>query len=92
LACDDDFQSLLSPSLSSTVPYAINIIRGCGPTPQPIKIRKLTHEKNGTTAKTLVALLMSLALPGFGQLYNGELNRAIWFYLSYCALVYLRWR
>lgn len=36
--------------------------------------------------KPLMALLMSLVLPGFGQLYNGEPNRAIWFFLAYCAL------
>jgi signal peptidase I len=36
--------------------------------------------------KPLLALLMSLVLPGFGQLYNGEPNRAIWFFLAYCAL------
>jgi signal peptidase I len=36
--------------------------------------------------KPLLAFLMSLVLPGFGQLYNGEVNRAIWFFLIYCAL------
>jgi len=30
--------------------------------------------------------LMSLVLPGFGQLYNGEVNRAIWWFLIYFAL------
>jgi len=29
---------------------------------------------------------MSLVLPGFGQLYNGQLNRAIWLFLLYCML------
>lgn len=29
----------------------------------------------------LRALLLSLLLPGFGQLYNGELNKAIWLFL-----------
>jgi len=29
---------------------------------------------------------MSLLLPGFGQLYNGEPNRAIWLYLAFSAL------
>ena len=36
--------------------------------------------------KPLLALLMSLILPGFGQLYNGEPNRAIWFFLVYFGL------
>jgi signal peptidase I len=31
----------------------------------------------------LFALLMSLALPGFGQLYNGEFNKAIWLFLGF---------
>lgn len=34
----------------------------------------------------LIAALMSAALPGFGQLYNGQLNRAIWFFLAFCVL------
>lgn len=29
------------------------------------------------------AALMSAALPGFGQLYNGQVNRAIWFFLIF---------
>src|ERR1035437_6362275 len=34
----------------------------------------------------LVAALASLVLPGFGQLYNGDLNRAIWLFLSFALL------
>ena len=30
-----------------------------------------------------IAALMSAALPGFGQLYNGQINRAIWFFLIF---------
>jgi signal peptidase I len=33
--------------------------------------------------KPLLALVMSLVLPGFGQLYNGELNKAIWIFLAF---------
>jgi signal peptidase I len=33
--------------------------------------------------KPLLALLMSLVLPGFGQLYNGEVNKAIWIFLAF---------
>lgn len=33
-----------------------------------------------------VALAMSLVLPGFGQLYNGELNKAIWLFLAVAFL------
>jgi signal peptidase I len=29
---------------------------------------------------------MSLVLPGFGQLYNGELNKAIWLFLAFAFL------
>lgn len=36
--------------------------------------------------KPLIAALASLVLPGFGQLYNGELNRAIWLFLSFALL------
>ncbi|EIJ36492.1 signal peptidase I [Thiothrix nivea] len=36
--------------------------------------------------KPLFALLMSLILPGFGQLYNGEINKAIWLFLSFTLL------
>jgi len=32
------------------------------------------------------ALVMSLMLPGFGQLYNGEVNRAIWLFLGFAFL------
>jgi signal peptidase I len=34
--------------------------------------------------RPLLALLMSLMLPGFGQLYNGEVNKAIWIFLAFC--------
>ena len=33
-----------------------------------------------------IAAIASLVLPGFGQLYNGELNRAIWLFLSFALL------
>ena len=36
--------------------------------------------------KPIVALLMSAVLPGFGQLYNGEVNRAIWLFLAFSFL------
>jgi signal peptidase I len=34
----------------------------------------------------MVAAVASLVLPGFGQFYNGELNRAIWLFLSFALL------
>ncbi len=37
--------------------------------------------------KPWVAAVMSLALPGWGQLYNGQANRAIWCFLSFSLLV-----
>ena len=39
------------------------------------------------THKPWVAGLMSLALPGWGQLYNGEANRAIWYFLAFALLL-----
>ena len=39
------------------------------------------------TRKPWVAGLMSLALPGWGQLYNGEANRAIWCFLTFAVLL-----
>lgn len=39
-----------------------------------------------TPRKPLLALLMSLVLPGFGQLYNGEANKAIWLFLGFALL------
>ena len=36
--------------------------------------------------KPIVAALMSAVLPGFGQLYNGDANRAIWLFLAFLFL------
>ena len=36
--------------------------------------------------KPAFALMMSLLLPGYGQLYNGELNKAIWLFLAFALL------
>lgn len=36
--------------------------------------------------KPLIALLMSLVLPGFGQLYNGQVNKAIWLFLAFALI------
>lgn len=36
--------------------------------------------------KPWLAALASLVLPGFGQFYNGQLNRAIWIFLSFALL------
>ena len=41
---------------------------------------------NPHARKPLTALLMSLVLPGFGQLYNGQVHKAIWLFLVF-ALV-----
>ena len=40
--------------------------------------------------KPIAAALMSAVLPGFGQLYNGEVNRAIWLFLAF-ALLNIPW-
>jgi signal peptidase I len=39
-----------------------------------------------TPRRPLVAALASLVLPGFGQLYNGALNRGIWQFLVFALL------
>jgi signal peptidase I len=39
-----------------------------------------------TPRRPLLAALASLVLPGFGQLYNGDLNRAIWLFLIFALL------
>jgi len=36
--------------------------------------------------KPLQALAMSFVLPGFGQLYNGEANKAIWLFIGFALL------
>lgn len=36
--------------------------------------------------KPWLALLLSLLLPGYGQFYNGEVNKAIWFFLGLLLL------
>jgi len=36
--------------------------------------------------KPIAAALMSAVLPGFGQLYNGDVNRAIWLFLAFLLL------
>jgi signal peptidase I len=40
-------------------------------------------ESTNAPRNPLFALLMSLILPGFGQLYNGEFNKAIWLFLGF---------
>jgi signal peptidase I len=36
--------------------------------------------------KPWLAVLMSLVLPGFGQLYNGEINKALWTFICFVLL------
>jgi signal peptidase I len=33
-----------------------------------------------------IAALLSLALPGLGQFYNGELNKALWLFLGFLLI------
>jgi signal peptidase I len=33
-----------------------------------------------------VAALLSLALPGLGQLYNGDINQAFWLFLGFLLI------
>lgn len=39
-----------------------------------------------TARKPALAALMSFILPGFGQLYNGEVNKAIWLFLLFTGI------
>jgi signal peptidase I len=39
--------------------------------------------QNNSARKPLVAALMSVALPGLGQMYNGQFNKAIWIFLLF---------
>jgi len=34
----------------------------------------------------LIAALMSASLPGFGQLYNGQINKAVWIFIIFISL------
>ena len=36
--------------------------------------------------RPFVAALLSLALPGLGQLYNGEVNKALWLFLGFVLI------
>lgn len=44
-------------------------------------MQPLNHPRN-----PLLALAMSFILPGFGQLYNGEPNKAIWLFIIFALL------
>ena len=37
--------------------------------------------------KPLFALLMSMVLPGYGQLYNGDVHKAIWLFLGFAVIL-----
>ena len=57
--------------------------------PNPLPINLPSQESimsNIQARRPAVALLMSLVLPGYGQLYNGQVNKAIWLFLAF-ALV-----
>ena len=46
----------------------------------------LPQESTVARRRPVIAALMGAALPGFGQLYNGQFNRAIWFYLIFLII------
>ena len=56
------------------------------PLPELMSKPPLTPSLPMTPRRPIVAALASLILPGFGQFYNGELNRAIWLFLSFAML------
>jgi signal peptidase I len=45
-----------------------------------------TSDPKPSPRRPWLAALMSLVLPGFGQLYNGDVNRAIWLFLWFALL------
>ena len=46
----------------------------------------LAPDSNPSPRRPWLAALMSLVLPGFGQLYNGDVHRAIWLFLGFALL------
>ena len=49
-------------------------------------VETLPQDTTVVRRRPLIAALMGAALPGFGQLYNGQVNRAIWFYLIFLII------
>jgi signal peptidase I len=43
----------------------------------------LTSPQNFAPRRPLVAALLSIALPGLGQIYNGEINKGLWLFLGF---------
>ena len=43
----------------------------------------------GTLKAPWVALLLSLVLPGLGQVYNGQFSKAIFFFFAFTSSIYL---
>jgi signal peptidase I len=43
----------------------------------------LTSPRDATPRRPIVAAMLSFALPGLGQLYNGQLNKALWTFLAF---------
>jgi len=48
---------------------------------------QLPAKGDGGYRRPVIAAMMSACLPGFGQLYNGQFNRAIWFFIGFCIAV-----
>ncbi len=36
--------------------------------------------------KPIFAAVMSAILPGFGQIYNGQINKALWIFIAFCLI------
>jgi signal peptidase I len=43
-------------------------------------------DRDNRPRRPIVAALLSLALPGLGQLYNGEVNKGLWLFLAYVVI------
>ena len=57
------------------------------PWSSPAPTTRQGHDAAGPRARQpALAALMSMLLPGLGQLYNGEANKAIWLFLVFAVL------
>jgi signal peptidase I len=55
--------------------------------PHTLPLAPFAQEGSASPRKPWVAATMSLALPGWGQLYNGQINRAIWSFLAFSLML-----
>ena len=44
------------------------------------------NDQRITPRNPLFAAVMSAILPGFGQLYNGQVNKSLWIFIAFCLI------